>query len=596
MADANKPGVIERLFRDAEGLLNAPRDLWIIYAVKLIESIAYFAMLGILVLYLHDDLWFSDTKSGVIYGTWGTVVALLTFISGFVADAMGQRKALLIAALTLVVGRALLITSDITALPLFGLLISTWGVASMKPVMTAAVKRHAPGELRAFAYNIFYVVMNFGAFLAGLIVSGLRRAFLGRAFRFGDGTPLAGDAATSLVETLKAKLAATDVSRVIDLLPKAYAERASAGGDGSGALGTLGDLLGKDPSGAETMTYVVNSLGARATGGRAPDHWTQMDLDLVSTFVDAQIAGTALPNAPFALSGYELIYIVSALLSVASLMLLTLLRKDSDLAPTTADAAHATADTTPESAPLGQRILSVMRSVLKEPTFWAYLLFITVLVLVRAIFVHAHSTWPTYMLREFGKDVPQAAIWSINPLLIIFLTPVIGGITSRFSAWSVIMVGSFITAFSVLCMVVPGPFVAISETLVHVDGWQHAWAAPLAFVVILSIGEALWSPRLYEYVAFMAPEGREASYMGLTQLPMFAAKPLVGLMSGLLLTEYVPETGARQSDVLWLIIFATTLAGPVVALLFSGFIRGAERAKQAEADAAATQEAAQDAA
>ena len=67
------------------------------------------------------------------------------------------------------------------------------------------------------------------------------------------------------------------------------------------------------------------------------------------------------------------------------------------------------------------------------------------------------------------------------------------------------------------------------------DGWLgnlivHQWLGvagavnPLyisifLFIVFLSIGEALWSPRLYEYSAAIAPHGQEASYMSLSMLP-----------------------------------------------------------------------------
>ena len=580
-AGMKSTGILAGIWADTKGLLCAPRDLWIIYLVKLIESVAYFATIGILILYLHDDLWFSDVESGTIYGVWGTIVSVLTFIAGFVADAMGQRKALLIAGVTLVISRFLLLSSELSWVPLVGIVISAWGIASMKPVMTAAVKRHAPSAQRAFAYNIFYVVMNLGAFMAGQIVSALRLAFLGKAVRLDDDSEVAGDAARILYEGLTQKVASSDLDKIIELLPKRYIELAA-----ETKVGTLDGLLSNDPARQQTLDYVVRSLGARATGGRSPENWTLVDLDLVRNFVDAQLSGAVLPHVPFALSGYELIFAVAALLTVCSCLLLYLLRPDEIFsAPTTNDAAPHFDTTTAsevEEPHFLSRLRNVVLSLFREPTFWAYLLFISVLVLVRAIFVHAHSTWPTYMLREFGMNVPQAAIWSVNPLLIIVFTPIIGGVTNRFSAWSVIMVGSVITAFSVLCMVFPQPFEAMSSFLIgdaFASSWEHSWAGPLAFVVTLSIGEALWSPRLYEYVAFMAPEGREASYMGLTQLPMFAAKPLVGLMSGMLLSSYCPEVGERASDTLWLVIFATTIAGPIIALSFSGVIREAERAK-----------------
>jgi dipeptide/tripeptide permease len=548
-APTERRPILRGILEDFAALTKAPRDLWIIYAVKFIESVSYFAVLGVLILYLHDDLRFSDEVSGAIFGTWGTVVALLTFLAGFIADAMGQRRALVIAALTAVVGRAMLLTSEVPAIPLIGLVIGAWAVASMKPVMTAAIKTHAPAKVRAFAYSIFYVVMNLGAFAAGHTVSFLRTSLLGRVIRPGElfaDAPVAPEAAQrALVERLQGRLPA--------------------------------------PEGAEAADAGVRSLARVATGGRDLGHWTVEDLERIRAAAEAQLAGQPIPDAPFGLSGYEMIFLVAAALSVLSLLLLRGMRPDRR------DATDRRArDGVGAQLVLG-RAFGIGKELFTEKTFWAYLLFISVLVLVRAIFVHAHSTWPTYMLREFGEDTPQAAYWSLNPALIIVLTPLIGSATSRFSAWSTIMTGSFITAASVLFMAVPEPFEAAARgALSPLFGaaLDYRVAGPILFIVVLSVGEALWSPRLYEYVAVMAPPGREASYMGLTQLPMFAAKPLVGLMSGWLLSSYCPEHGEHQVGILWTIVFATTLAGPLIALLFAGTIRAAEKARLAEAERA----------
>ena len=93
------------------------------------------------------------------------------------------------------------------------------------------------------------------------------------------------------------------------------------------------------------------------------------------------------------------------------------------------------------------------------------------------------------------------------------------------------------------------------------------------FIIFLSIGEAMWSPRLYEYSAAIAPKGQEASYMALSYLPFFLAKFFAGALSGLLLSSYVPETGARNPQFLWLIIAVTTMITPAGLLVFRRFIQ-----------------------
>ena len=100
------------------------------------------------------------------------------------------------------------------------------------------------------------------------------------------------------------------------------------------------------------------------------------------------------------------------------------------------------------------------------------------------------------------------------------------------------------------------------------------------FIVLLSFGESVYSPRLYEYAAVIAPKGQEASYMSLSYLPFFMAKLLVASFSGVLLARLCPATGPRHSETLWLIIALTTLIAPAGLILFQRFIRVHEEGRE----------------
>jgi hypothetical protein len=49
------------------------------------------------------------------------------------------------------------------------------------------------------------------------------------------------------------------------------------------------------------------------------------------------------------------------------------------------------------------------------------------------------------------------------------------------------------------------------------------------FVITMSVGEALWSPRLLEYSTTISPKGLEGTYLALGSIPQFLAKFLVGM-------------------------------------------------------------------
>jgi dipeptide/tripeptide permease len=193
---------------------------------------------------------------------------------------------------------------------------------------------------------------------------------------------------------------------------------------------------------------------------------------------------------------------------------------------------------------------------------------------------------------NLGAGVPIGRLWSVNSFLIVLLVPIVGALTQRIPAYRMVVVGSFISAASVFLMALPpqwfqplaeGPF---GHLVAHVWLGVSGAVSPyyvmiLLYVVLLSVGESLWSPRLYEYTAAIAPKGQEASYMSLSYLPFFVAKFFVGMYSGLLLGRYCPETGPRDSQTLWLIIALSTMITPVGLLALRRFIQVREAGRPA---------------
>jgi MFS family permease len=113
-----------------------------------------------------------------------------------------------------------------------------------------------------------------------------------------------------------------------------------------------------------------------------------------------------------------------------------------------------------------------------------------------------------------------------------------------------------------------------------VGGVSPYYVMIFLFITVLSVGEAFYSPRLYEYAAVIAPKGQEASYMSLSYLPFFMAKLLVATFSGVLLANYCPETGPRQSATMWLIIALTTTIAPAGLMALRRFIRVKEAGRE----------------
>eukprot|EP00521_Asterionellopsis_glacialis_P011126 CAMPEP_0195309892 /NCGR_PEP_ID=MMETSP0707-20130614/38965_1 /TAXON_ID=33640 /ORGANISM="Asterionellopsis glacialis, Strain CCMP134" /LENGTH=372 /DNA_ID=CAMNT_0040374193 /DNA_START=881 /DNA_END=1999 /DNA_ORIENTATION=- len=205
--------------------------------------------------------------------------------------------------------------------------------------------------------------------------------------------------------------------------------------------------------------------------------------------------------------------------------------------------------------PLQGSASQILKETMATKDFWRFLAVCLILLNIRMIFRHLDATLPKYMIREFGENTPKGTIYSINPALIIILVPLVTAATTKVDPLVMIHYGSYISAASVFALVI-----------------STSVGACAVFVIILSIGEAVWSPRLYDYTMSVVQEGREGTYMALSSAPLFLAKLPVGFMSGELLQKYCPEDGPRNSKMMWLIIGLTTATSPILMTLCWPFI------------------------
>jgi len=194
--------------------------------------------------------------------------------------------------------------------------------------------------------------------------------------------------------------------------------------------------------------------------------------------------------------------------------------------------------------------IEIIKEVSKRKSFWKFVYLILLLMGVRIVYRHLDATFPKYMIREFGKDFLYGSIIAINPFLIVILVPIFAPLSYQFSAYSQIAFGALITSIS--------PF--------FLSNGPYLWSSVM-FVVVLSIGEALWSPRLYEYTIFITEKGREGIYMALASSPMFIATLVTGTTSGYLLENFCPEKGEKHSGKMWLLIGLFTFSSPILLYL-----------------------------
>jgi len=175
--------------------------------------------------------------------------------------------------------------------------------------------------------------------------------------------------------------------------------------------------------------------------------------------------------------------------------------------------------------------------------------------------------------------------------MVIVLVPLVGVLTQRVSAYTMVTIGGIISAGSVFIMALPtgwfqpmadgwfGNF--IGHHYLSLKGDVHPYYVMITlYVILLSVGEAFYSPRVYEYASAIAPKGQEASYASLSYLPFLLAKLLIGMFSGALLTRYCPPTGERHSETLWLFVALTATVAPIGLVALRSMIRVREAGRE----------------
>ena len=153
--------------------------------------------------------------------------------------------------------------------------------------------------------------------------------------------------------------------------------------------------------------------------------------------------------------------------------------------------------------------------------------FIFILIPVQTLFAHNWLTLPYYLDRAFAGTVVSEyfeVFSNINPILIFILAPIVAGLTARADIYKMMIYGTFVMGIPTFLLTL-GPNMYLF----------------LTYVLIMTIGEAMWQPRFLQWIAEVAPKGMVGLYMGVGQFPWFLTKVITGFYSGWFLMQYVPR-------------------------------------------------------
>jgi len=257
--------------------------------------------------------------------------------------------------------------------------------------------------------------------------------------------------------------------------------------------------------------------------------------------------------------GAYLFYAATTVVSLAALMLL-LSRRTEREALATGEAAKPPAPAAPatEASPegFGPRLRHWLRHHPLADAKFAF--FIFCLIPVQTLFAYSWLLFAPYVSRAYAGTWAGAhfeAASSLSTLLVFVLCPVVAALTTRVKVYTMMILGTGVMAS-------PTFILALGPT---------TWGL-LAYIILMSIGEAMWQPRFLQYAAEIAPEGRTGAYMGVAQFPWFLTKVLVSLYAGTALATWCPEGRPGHTGTMWLIFGCVSMLTTVLLILARGWL------------------------
>jgi len=535
---------IRGYFREFAALRDCGREFWVVQLVNLLDGVAYFAMLTVSTLYLSETLGYSDIKAANL---WGACMALYTatgLLAGFFADSLGIRRTLHFAVVILVASRLVIGFTEAEVLVIPALFVISVGSAIMTPVLISATKRYTTPKSQTAGFNMLYLLMNVGAFLGNVTIDPFRATEMGNRAIFMAGSAMSILCWAAILVFWRRPLAKVDTAD----WPQRIGEAEGAGSTEAAPADksrekwespwVVAISVVRESAFWRFMLFLVILVGVRLVFEHQYQVYPKYYIRTMSEFTFAAEAWAA--------DGLDSMQVPEPLRAAFSDSRYALVG-DAEVSVDEAGRQWTVKD--------DARTYAVLQT---EEGIKVYL-----------------------------SNVPIGALNALNPLIICLGVIISTPIVARFKLFNVMFFGIVVSVLSMFILAVHPLWFCDRFGLTFVQGYR---ILVIAQIIVFSIGELIWYPRLYEYTAAIAPKGREASYMGLSYLPMVLARTGEGPLAGFLLTRYCPaDITGRLATVpydqgpqfMCLLLALIAMASPVLIVLFKSVI---QRGSQLERD------------
>jgi MFS family permease len=155
--------------------------LWYVIGAFFCDSIAYFGVLTLMTTYLSADFGWPDARAGITVSAFTMLVTLFMLGLGSFAESFGLRRAIAVALLLSILGRAAYCLAPglpgplaATGAVVLGLLLIAAGSGILQPVCYSGVKQFTDEKSSSMGYAMIYSLMNLGIVVVGALSAWVR--------------------------------------------------------------------------------------------------------------------------------------------------------------------------------------------------------------------------------------------------------------------------------------------------------------------------------------------------------------------------------------------------------------------------------------
>jgi len=154
-----------------------PKGLTILFLTQMWEQFSYYGMRALLVYYMTRELLLGQEKASLIYGAYTATAYFTPVFGGMISDRwLGKRRAVILGATVMAAGHFMM---SFDSLFFVALATIALGNGLFLPTLPSQINDlyQANDARRARAYNVYYVGINIGGFLAPLICGTLGEVY-----------------------------------------------------------------------------------------------------------------------------------------------------------------------------------------------------------------------------------------------------------------------------------------------------------------------------------------------------------------------------------------------------------------------------------